>query len=162
MADISAHTPSLHLVGGDQPATTRRWAEHTEAREAVARANIDSAGQRAPGDLDPADPRWVFAVRTSTQLQGDVLTPERRRRLMRLATTLGLRPFDANVIIAIVQDQVRRSGGLADAASTLQLVPGPHEDREADAHAAARRRWIAAILCAAAANAFLIWWVIGG
>lgn len=36
-----------------------------------------------------------------------MLTPDRRRRLVRLATRVGLREFDANLIIAIVQDEAR-------------------------------------------------------
>jgi hypothetical protein len=36
-----------------------------------------------------------------------LLTPDRRRRLVTLATKMGLRPFDAALIIAIVQDAAR-------------------------------------------------------
>lgn len=55
-----------------------------------------------------ADPRWVLAVRTAECLQGDVLPPESRERLVRMARMFDLTPFDANMIIAIVQDQARR------------------------------------------------------
>lgn len=37
-----------------------------------------------------------------------MLTPERRRDLMNLASDLKLRPFDGQLIIAIVQDAARR------------------------------------------------------
>lgn len=73
------------------------------------------------------DPRWVLAVRTAEQLQGSVLVPERRERLVRLGKVMGLSPFDANLVIAIVQDQARRGnsgGGCAAAAGPrLALVP---------------------------------------
>lgn len=57
------------------------------------------------------DPRWVFAVRVRDRLEGGtaaILTPERRAALLRHAPVFGLRPFDANVIIALVQDAARR------------------------------------------------------
>lgn len=60
--------------------------------------------------LSPVDARWVFAARVAESLEGysaAVLPPEKRERLMRLAEVIGLRPFDANLIIAIVQDSVR-------------------------------------------------------
>ncbi len=37
-----------------------------------------------------------------------ILRPERRRELFTRATSLGLRPFDATLVIAIVQDAARR------------------------------------------------------
>jgi hypothetical protein len=54
------------------------------------------------------DPRWVLAVRTAEQLQGAVLPPERREKLIRLGKSMGLTAFDANLIVAIMQDQARR------------------------------------------------------
>lgn len=54
------------------------------------------------------DPRWVLAVRTAEMLQGAMLSPERRERIVRMAKMFDLTPFDANMIIAIVQDQARR------------------------------------------------------
>jgi hypothetical protein len=60
-----------------------------------------------------ADPRWVLAVRTAELLQGDILTPDRRERIVRMGRMFNLTPFDANMIIAIVQDQARR--GIAPA-----------------------------------------------
>lgn len=56
----------------------------------------------------PTDPRWVLAVRTGEQLQGDILAPDRREKLQRIGKLLGLTPFDVSLVIAIVQDQARR------------------------------------------------------
>lgn len=61
-----------------------------------------------PPITDMADPRWVLALRTAGQLEGAVLPPDRRDNLLRLARVMGLTVFDANLIIAIVQDQARR------------------------------------------------------
>ncbi|MFI4862253.1 MAG: hypothetical protein ACIAXF_16435 [Phycisphaerales bacterium JB063] len=75
------------------------------------------------------DPRWVLAVRTAESLQGDVLPPAQRARLMRLAKALGLTPFDGCLILAMIQDQARR--GLiaqhcpAAAEPQLAMVPLP-------------------------------------
>jgi hypothetical protein len=65
---------------------------------------------RAVTPVLATDPRWVLAVRTAQWLQGGraaILTPEHRRRILGLAQHIGLRPFDASLVIAIVQDAVR-------------------------------------------------------
>lgn len=80
--------------------------------------------------FDPLDPRWVLAVRTANAIEGGraaVLPPESRARLLSLATRLGLRPFDANLVIAIVQDGARSGEGpLEDQAQRrLALIRRP-------------------------------------
>jgi hypothetical protein len=81
----------------------------------------------------PTDPRWVLAVRTAESLQGTILAPERRERLVRIGKMLGLTPFDANLIIAIVQDQARRgfepSYCPAAGEKLLEMVPLPGRSR---------------------------------
>lgn len=94
--------------------------------------------------MDTADPRWVLAVRTSQCLQGTILPPEQRDRLLILARLLRLTPFDANLIIAIVQDQARR-GHAKDACaaagrSQLAMIPLPTKAR-LRAAIARRRPW---------------------
>lgn len=69
--------------------------------------------RRDPADagepiIDFADPRWVLAVRTGESLEGPILTADKRERLLMLGKQMGLSPFDANLIIAMVQDQARR------------------------------------------------------
>lgn len=68
----------------------------------------------AAAELSPTDVRWLFAQETARRLEGDkqaILRPQRRRDLHALATKVGLRPFDANLVIAIVQDAARHDGG---------------------------------------------------
>ena len=90
-------------------------------------ARVASGQHRAPAEgsqLDAMDPRWVLAVRTAGSLEGGraaVLSPERRRRLVMLAQTMGLRPFDAAVVVALVQDAVRRGEEPLSAATANQL-----------------------------------------
>jgi hypothetical protein len=76
-----------------------------------------------------ADPRWVLAAAAMTALEGGrgaILRPDRRRRLMTTAAAMGLREFDASLIIAIVQDAARRGEPLnAGAARSLAMVNAP-------------------------------------
>lgn len=98
--------PRLALPGAHAP---RR------ADRAVARAN------RAAAALGADDARAIFSARVAGALEGGraaVLRPEHRRRLVGAAAGMGLRPFDANLIIAIVQDAARRG----EAAQTSPLV----------------------------------------
>ncbi len=112
---------------------------------------------------DPADPRWVLAVRTGEQLQGAILTPERRERLLRLARVIGLNPFDANLVIAIVQDQARRgvSGGdcAGAAAEQLAIIARPNS------RVAHPRKHLLATIAGVAAllvmELFILLWLLG-
>ncbi len=151
MTSIGA-TTHLRLVGRNEASegTAQR------ARQAVASENLAAAANPA---LDPTDPRWVLAVRAYSQLQGTALTFDRRQRLMRTADGLGVRPFDANMIIAIVQDHARRGAPLSSAAGTVALLEPPARRRRSDG--AVMLRWISAIASALVANAFLIWWLLG-
>ncbi len=72
---------------------------------------------------------------------------------------MGVRPFDANLIIAIVQDHARRGKVLGDAAGTVALLEPPPQRRDRDEQATLR--WATAILTALVANIFLIWWLVG-
>jgi len=152
MSTAASSHPRLRLVSRDDAAA---WSHGRRERRDVIRENRAAAGGR---DLDPTDPRWTLAVRTHTMLQGTALTPERRERVMRTARLLGVRPFDANVIIAVVQDQARRGETLAPAASILKLLPAP-KSRPTTAFWIAR--WIAVIASAVVANLLLIRWILG-
>lgn len=141
----------LRLVGLEDPTAVASW----NAARAVRDENLAAAHNHT---LDPTDPRWVVAVRTQAQLQGATLTPDRRERVMRTARQLGVRPFEANVIMAVVQDHARRGLHLSETTGVLRLIEPPGTTRR-------RRltllRWGAAIATAITANALLIWWLIG-
>jgi hypothetical protein len=101
----------------------------------VVRPEVGPQTPQSAGDplASATDPRWVLAVRAAEQLQGTLLAPEQRDRLVRLGRTLGLSPFDSNLVIAVVQDQARR--GVAPArcaqagAEQLGMVPAPRRSR---------------------------------
>jgi hypothetical protein len=137
----------LRLAGADGDAR-EAWAR----QESVARENRAAA---AAPDLDPTDPRWVLAVRTQSQLQGSILTPERRERVLDTARQLGVRPFEANLIIAVVQDHARRGLPLSGTAPTLAIIDRPPRSRE---HGYGLQ-FIAALALAAAGALLLAWWM---
>lgn len=107
--------------------------------------------------MDLADPRWAIACATRDALQGSVLTYENRRKVMLLAQRVGIRPFDANLIVAIVQDRARRGEPIECAADALSVIPKP---AARPGRAAAAWMWAAAILVAILVDAVLIGWLI--
>ncbi|MHC5024040.1 MAG: hypothetical protein ACYTGG_09020 [Planctomycetota bacterium] len=154
MASVTPH-PHLRIVGTDDPVAVARWARHRSARTAVSR---ETRAASANQSLDPADPRWVLAMRAYSQLQGSTLTPDRRERVLDTARRLGVRPFDANVIIAMVQDRARRGEPIASAAPTLDLLADPRMQQRRGAW----RVWLLAITTAAALTFVIIRWIAGG
>ncbi|MGH7243504.1 MAG: hypothetical protein ACREJD_08825 [Phycisphaerales bacterium] len=124
-------------VAPSKPAATPSLADTVEqARAAIAEANREASRiglgprffdsleetRRATPALLSDDARWVFAVRVKREIQGGkaaIIAPESRRRLLKLANRLGLRNFDANLVIAIVQDDARLYG---------TAIPVPSED----------------------------------
>lgn len=151
--DAAASKTHLRLVGADNPADLALM----HASQAVARENAAASRNM---HLDPTDPRWVVAATTHAKLQGSTLTQQRRQHVLKLAHRLGVRPFEANVIIAIVQDQARQGAMLADAAPTLKLLRDPREDRKLKN--TGWSRWLWAIATAVMANTLLIWWLTSG
>ena len=71
-----------------------------------------AAENRRAAAMDPADARWTVAVATAMAVEGGragIISAERRAGVLELATSVGLRPFDAAMIMAVVQD-ARRAG----------------------------------------------------
>lgn len=90
---------TLRLVGG-RP----RDGSAGDARSRVASANVESAS------LSASDVRAAFAIEVAGSLEGGraaLLRPEVRRRLIASGVDMGLREFDSNLVIAIVQDAAR-------------------------------------------------------
>ncbi len=135
---------------------------NSEARAWEARARVELEN-RAAAALSTDDARWALAARTAAELEGGhaaILRPERRRALVAMGQHLGLRPFDANLVLAIVQDAARSGEAPLGprARGMLSLVrPAP---RPSDA----RPLW-PQWLMAAAAGATLLWllvrWTLG-
>jgi hypothetical protein len=86
-----------------------------------------------------------------------VLAFEDRKRVLALAQRIGIRAFDANLIVAIVQDRARRGETLEAAADAIAVVPRPSPS---GSRAAVAWTWAAAIIVAVVADALLIGWII--
>lgn len=102
-------------------ARLRREAGPPDAVRAVVRENRLSSG------LDADDVRLIFAQRVADTLEGGraaILTPDNRKRALRMARLLGMRPFDASLIVAVVQDSARTGApmGLLARDARLALV----------------------------------------
>jgi len=143
--------------------------------EAIARAGeaLRAARRRGGAALDHEadrlslhDARRVLAVAAFTALEGGraaVLRPVRRRRLNQLAARLGLRAFDASLIIAIAQDAARH-GERAESAAVvdrLSLV-GPAHASGGTMRGPGRWAWAIATLAGLALAAAGIGWIALG
>lgn len=154
--------PMLRIVNNDDDPSPRAWAPRTTRH-----------GHRTPQNPPPAtpaitasDPRWLFSIRVASLIEGGraaILRPERRERLTATAKGLGLRPFDAALIIAMVQDEARRGDVpkghpplTARLAESLTAVPAPER---AIARPGILQRLAAAMLIAACLVAALILWI---
>lgn len=144
-----------HVVVRAVPVPTARCLTPTGD---VRRANIESSV------LSEQDARLILARRTEELLEGGPaarLSPERRERIAGLATKLGLRPFDASLIIAVVQDGARRQEGVADAPTQGRLAMVGHAGapREND------RTWVVSLIVGmivgAAVCSMLVKWIGG-
>lgn len=96
--------------------TTRLVPDRDTQRPSGSRPGSSSSVRRvqeenaAASVLDPEDARAILARRVVESLEGGsaaILRPEVRSRLVTTGVRMGLRPFDANLVIAIMQDDAR-------------------------------------------------------
>lgn len=137
------------------PAAARRPATAAPRPDRAGAGTGGGVGGGSPA-LRPTDPRWVLALRVRERLEGALLRPDQRQRLIRLGSVLGLTAFEANLVIAIVQDNARRGGDLGAAVGSLASVP---RHRAATRRSTGWRRvalWTGLCLAAEAAVVMLI------
>lgn len=166
----AAFQPRLRLVGGDddehRPLSSRADTPPLNPDElAVVKENrLAAHAGRIDGEMvDARDPRWVLAMQTQARLQGTMLTPERRDELMESGKKLGLRPFESNLVIAVVQDQARQEIPFRLADPTIGIIGVKRTPRKSitrrERESAAR--WlVAAIGGAIALAAVIIRWLL--
>ncbi len=154
MNSHAAH-PELRLSG-------REWDDPQQARLAVIKENRIAA--HSPGldrsfatGLDTKDPRWILAMQTQSRLQGSVLVPELRDQLLRNGAKLGLRPFESNLVIAIIQDRARAGNSARSPVPLLSLVG--HSIQNHSKKTITWPKWLAAFAAATAMAAVLIRWL---
>jgi len=114
-ASPTIRTSGLRLVGADDAPVPAH-----EGRREVARENRAAA-------IAADDVRAAFAVEVARAIEGGraaILRPEVRRALVDAAEGRGLRAFDAHLIIAVVQDAVRRAEPVAGPAPLLRVIGG--------------------------------------
>ena len=164
LSRMSSHAAVLRLI---------RPESGPNVVEAQARAKVEAenrAAAYASDGLSDLDARRVLSLRAAESLEGGraaLLRPERRRRLVELATRLGLRPFDANLVIAIVQDGARRglSPDAPSTTATLALVPEPGAGDAARTRSTAGKYLalaLTALLLAGLMMALAVQWLIAG
>ena len=139
-------------------------------RQAVAREMLLARESAREPDFDPNDARWRLATETQQALQGAVLAYEDRRSLLALAHRMGIRAFDANLILAIVQDRARRGESLQSAAPTIAVLPRPTAAASSVMPSSVEPSsvtlpsvtllWVAAIALAMLVDSILIAWII--
>jgi hypothetical protein len=86
-------------------------ADNAAPRPSRARVEDVASANRASAALPVEQARDIFASRVAESLEGGrsaILRPERRERLVALATRMGIRAFDAHLVIALTQDAARR------------------------------------------------------
>lgn len=121
----------------------------------------------AAAPLEAGDARWIFTVRVAAAIEGEraaVLTPEKRERLLKLARLLGLRDFDAALIIAIVQDSARcglspLGQTTAERVAMVRMPQSASTDRDEPWQWFIRSAWVSAL---GALGALVLVRLIGG
>ncbi len=159
------HSRSLRLITPEGSVTL----DHAEAARDIARENEQAI--RAARTLAPEDARRILLRRASREIEGGraaIIRPEVRRRLLQTAERLGVRPFDANLVIAVVQDRARRgedpASAEAHATAVTTTLPHPRVQREQQVRHAwmLARRVVAAGTIAVLILALLTRWLTQG
>jgi len=130
------HAPSrtpVHRAPRPARRVPRDERKRREELIAIARMRIEQEN-RSSAKLDVNDARNIVATRIARALDGGraaILTPDVRRDIVTRAKKMGLRPFDANLIIAIVQDRARCGEPLDDMTgdARIRLVRAPGAKR---------------------------------
>jgi hypothetical protein len=156
--------PLLRLVGADGDPSHRTLrvvnAAGDRRRVSAGRAQVARENRAAAAAGWGSDnPARELSRRVEQSLEGGraaLIRPEVRRRLMVEARELGVKTFDASLVIALVQERAREGEVRVRAEQTASAPPGrAARDWEAEADRLARR-WLAALGLAC----FLLWGLI--
>ena len=122
-----AHSNVLSIQ--DERTVERAHAVLIQVRQRIALENRLAAGRQ---DLGHQNPYWRLAGDVAGALDGAVLTPERRRGLIEEARRLGMREFDANLVIAVVQDRARRGEHITSVNGPIAVLASKTQPRRID------------------------------
>lgn len=124
---------------------------------------------RSAATLSANDARWILARRAAEAIEGGraaILRPEVRASLVATGERLGLRTFDANLILAIVQDDARAGWSHANGpscalpaavVSRIGLVRPPSQEPTSERQQIAMRLLLAFAAGAAITVAVIQW-----
>lgn len=129
MTAANSAIPMLRLVNSAAATDAQALPENdTGPQQAAWRVATENL---AASRISALDSRWIFAVQVSRHLTGGraaALSPERRAALLSTARNLGLRAFDASLIIAVVQESTRSGEGLSrEFEERLAVIPSRNE-----------------------------------
>lgn len=116
MSIASGNLRLMEDPGEDHRDAVRRRAA---ALREIALENRLAAGTSA---LDPPSPYLSLASRVQTRLQGCILSPESRESILDDADRLGIREFDAHLVMAVMQDRARRDEPMDDIIGVLDVL----------------------------------------
>ncbi|MBL0869451.1 MAG: hypothetical protein IBJ18_02625 [Phycisphaerales bacterium] len=133
--------------------------QQRQQKREVARENLLASA------LPTTDVRWILATKAAQAIEGGraaLLRPEARKRLLSEARSMGLRPFDANLVLAIVQDQARIGGSMRpdQLAQRVAIVPPgegvPAGSLNPGATSTGSRLWLLAVIFISLAAAWAL------
>ncbi|HVZ93631.1 MAG TPA: hypothetical protein VG797_03890 [Phycisphaerales bacterium] len=107
--------PMTHAPRGNETWRASERTDHQSANRAATIARDIARENRSASltaqTLTDADARLIFTRAAAHAIEGGraaLIRPETRKRLLDTARRLGIRPFDAHLSIAVVQDRARR------------------------------------------------------
>ncbi len=159
---IEIGKPQLRLFRPDAAEVLHPWPQLSNASdEAVIAVRAENVASAHASGLSVDAPWWVLANETQQQLEGAMLPPERRLRLLSLARKLGVRPFDANVIIAMAQDRARRGEGVLGMAALFESTSSRERMDAGDANRLTLIQIALALAVGLIGATLLIRWISG-
>lgn len=144
----SARSSHERLVAGTLallPAR-REGLEHLRSKHPRTRSPEESATYVTPAD-QPSHQELLAVI--GEALEGSLVSAESRTRIMAGARELGVRPFDASLMIALAQDRARRGESLEDIPAMMST------GARTDSGNAATAPWLGIWLAVAASGVLL-------
>lgn len=127
------------------------------ARVSAAAARVAAENRSAAG-LDPETAEALFAAAVRQVVGADGTLPmERRASLMRTAKRLGVRAFDATLIIAVVQQREREHAP----DRRVRISSEDHTEQKAAHGRVIFLRLLATLLLASGILAVILSWILG-